>query len=92
MTGTHISITLFYEIVDLVLGNQQKKLTAVDIITVRYGFENFMDMKDMFVELQQFCTAIEDEVFNKVSHEIEEVETFLKTEFKSHLCSQTIHI
>lgn len=84
-TVKQISRTVFLEIVMLATGNQQKKMAALDINSVRYCFENFIDMKDLLLEIKHYCTFIDDHCIKTVGEQIEAVENFLKSNYKSHL-------
>ena len=46
-TNVEMSRSTFTSIVKLVTGSQQSKMAALDMITVRYGFENFIEIREL---------------------------------------------
>lgn len=60
-------------------------MAALDVNSVRYCFENFMDLKDLIVEMNSYCTHIGLDIIAAVTKQIDEVELFVKKQFKMHL-------
>ena len=76
----------FTSIVKLVTGGQQSKMAALDMITVRYGFENFLDVRELInLICLKFQHLNNSELPQKLLNDVDNVETFLKSEFKQHL-------
>ena len=85
------SQSTFEAVVKTITGSEQKKVAACDIINVRYGYENFQEIRKLLLEIQEKLPALKNHPkTDKIQRDIEWTEKFIKVDLKSHLKSESV--